>query len=285
MATVEQDLTKGGVTQQVEKIRLVEVEEAETFADVYQAWLEWMTYRDLSSNTIKLYSRTIEIAHKDLGDLRIQSEESLNAWLQAKGGKAGTVGNRICALVSFYRFLVKTKRLGLNPASELERPKQHKRLPKPVEDLEAALERLDRQDEGVEGRRGGESRDMATFLAYTGLRIHEAVKCDWPVPCPEEAFVIGKGNKEELMQIHDKARDAWNRIGRWPIGARATQRRFEKAGFHPHQLRHWRATSLVRAGVEIAVVSKIMRHSSVATTMGYSAFQKRQMRDALDAVQ
>ena len=286
MATVEQELTPRAVAPGTsEKIRLVAgVGDAESFEDCFGAWLEWMAYRDLSPNTIKLYSRTIEIAHRDLGDLRTSVPEALDAWLQKKGGKAGTVGNRICALTSFYRFLVKTKRLGLNPASELERPKQHKRLPKPVEDLETALCALDRQDEGVEGRRKGESRDMATFLAYTGLRIHEAVKCDWPVPCPEEAFIVGKGNKEEFMQIHHKAREAWDRLGRWPIGARATQRRFEKAGFHPHQLRHWRATSLVRAGVEIAVVSKIMRHSSVQTTMGYSAFQKKQMRDALDSV-
>lgn len=261
----------------------------ETFPETFQAWLDWMAYRDLSPNTVKLYRRTLEVAFSDLGDPRDLPTETLDGWLQAKGGQAGTVGNRICALTSFYRFLVKTKRRLDNPALELERPKLHKRLPKPVEDLEATLELADAADleantKGAIPRRVGETRDMIVFLAYTGLRIHEAVKCEWPVPCPEEAYVVGKGNKEELMQIVPKAQEAWNRLGSWPIGARATQRRFEKLGIHPHQCRHWRATSLVRAGVEIGQVSKIMRHSSVQTTMGYSAYAKKQAREALALV-
>lgn len=271
-------------------LRVVPVE---TFEQAFQAWLDWMNYRELSPNTIKLYSRTVEVAQVELGDLRDLEQEELDAWIQAKGGKAGTKGNRICALTSFYRFLVKTKRRIDNPATELERPKLHKRLPKPVENLEAALKRLDEEDEianikGAIPRRVGETRDMAVFLCETGLRIHEAVKCNWPVPCPTEMTIIGKGSKEAMIPITQKAQDAWNRLdGKWPIGARATQRRFEKAGelaFTPHQCRHWRATSLVRAGVPIATVSKIMRHENIQTTMGYSQFAQDMFREALALV-
>jgi integrase/recombinase XerD len=258
---------------------------------IIEQWGSWMTFsKNLSTNTQRLYLRTVAKAWSDLPDLPQASEEVLERWVQSKAGSPGTVANRITALASFFRFLVKTKRRSDNPTSEMDRPKIHKRLPKPVENLEATLDKLDDVDRlarvwGTADRRIGETRDMAVFLAYTGLRIHEAVKCDWPVPCPEEAMVIGKGDKEALMFIPDKAREAWNRLeGRWPIGARATQRRFEKAGIHPHQCRHWRATSLVRAGVEIGTVSKIMRHSSVNTTMGYAAYAREQMIDALGKV-
>lgn len=252
-------------------------------------WRTWMDFKGMSPNTIKLYSRTVEKAHAALGELRGQTTESLDAWVQAQGGKPGTVANRISGLTCFYRFLVKTKRLETNPATELDRPRQHKGVPKPVKDLEAVLKAADRadalaNDKGSIPRRLGETRDMLVFLAYTGLRIHEAVKCDWPVPCPSEALIVGKGNKEAMVQIPPKAREAWDRLGRWPIGARATQRRFEKLGTHPHACRHWRATSLVQAGAEIGVVSKIMRHSSVQTTMGYSAYAQEQMRSALELV-
>lgn len=263
----------------------------DTYESLTSAWVAWMTFsKNLSPNTQKLYTRTIELAWDEIDDLPRATEEALERWVQSKGGRAGTVANRITALASFFRFLVKTKRRLDNPTAEMDRPKIHKRLPKPVEDLETALALLDEADRkanlwSTEQRRVGESRDMAVFLCETGLRIHEAVKCDWPVPCPDEAYVIGKGDKEELMQITDKAREAWDRLGgRWPIKARATQRRFEKAGIHPHQCRHWRATSLVRAGVEIGTVSKIMRHSSVQTTMGYSAYAKEQYREALAKV-
>lgn len=260
-------------------------------------WDEWMDRtRNLSPNTRRLYRRTVEMFAGDVVDFLNATEEMIQAWLQAKGGQAGTFNNRVSGLNSFYRYARKTKLIDANPCDELDRPKQHKRLPKPVEDLDSALEAADKADtdaneRGAVPRRVGETRDMLTFLAYTGLRIHEAVKCDWPVPCPEEAFIIGKGNKEEFMDIPPKAREAWDRLGHWPIGARATQRRFEKIrteshpnGIHPHMARHWRATSLVRAGAEIGVVSKIMRHSSVQTTMGYSAYAKKQRRDTLDLV-
>jgi integrase/recombinase XerC len=37
----------------------------------------------------------------------------------------------------------------------------------------------------------------------------------------------------------------------------------------PHQLRHSAATNLVRAGIPIHLVSSLMNHSNVQTTMGY----------------
>lgn len=221
--------------------------QAESHEVLEAGWVENMERRGFSPNTIRLYRRSVAEAYHDLGPLPHLEMEDLEPWVLGKGGRAGTIANRISALVCFYRWLTRTKRIKANPATEIERPKQPKRNPKPIEDLENALQRLWEADEranerGSIPRRVGETPDMVSFLCYTGLRIHEAVKCDWPVPCPDEAFLIGKGNKEELMQIHAKAREAWDRLGgKWPIGARATQRRFERAGITPHMCRHWHA--------------------------------------------
>lgn len=274
-------------------------------SDHRDQWLSWMTHeKQLSPNTIVLYQRSIVSLENEKGELDSLTFHDLREWLHAHGGLAGTVSNRISALASYYGWLARNDLRLDNPVLKLDRPRPHKRLPKPIEGFEEVLRAADAADtraneKGSVPRRIGETRDMILFLAYTGLRIHEAVACAWPVPCPEEAFVIGKGSKEELMLVPDKARAAWDRLGgQWgcgkdgkPIGQRATQRRFEKLrtpshpdGIHPHMARHWRATSLVRAGVEIGTVSKIMRHESVQTTMIYSAYAKRQFRDALDKV-
>lgn len=259
------------------------------------AWETWMDRtRNLSPNTRQMYRRTVEVFSSDVPKFLKAEEKTIQAWLQAQGGQAGTFNNRVSALTSFYRWAKKSKLRKDNPCTDLDRPKQHKRLPKPVKRLNEALKALDDADRraneyGPFPRRVGQTRDMAVFLCETGLRIHEAVACNWPVPCPDEMPIIGKDSKEAMLPITQKAQDAWNRLGgKWPIGARATQRRFEKAGpvlaFTPHQCRHWRATSLIQAGVPIATVSKIMRHSSIQTTMGYSEFAQDQYREALAMV-
>ena len=252
-------------------------------SELLAEWRVWMEVsRGLLPNTVNLYERTVEIAAQDIPDLPAASTEEIEAWVQLKGGKASTVSNRISALTSFYRFLVKTKKRSDNPAAELDRPRRRKGVPKPVRDLEAALSELDRWD-AIRERRTGESRDMAVFIAETGLRISEACSVALDEPAPAEITIIGKGAKEAIVLLTPKAREAIDRLGgRIGIGPRAVQRRFERASFHPHQLRHWRATSLVRSGTEIGTISKIMRHSSPAITMTYAEYATDQMRSALE---
>lgn len=209
---------------------------------------DWQTYltteRGLAPATIKLYVRYIETLNKDVGDPARLSTDQLRAWLHSKGGSAGTVSNRITALKGFYGFLFRSGVTRKDPSLPLEPPKGRGTPRGPVENLGDVLAQLDQVDRkanlwSVTQRRVGESRDMAVFLAETGLRINEAVACGWPVPCPSEA-VVKKGRKETRVSVSQEARDAWDRLGgKWPTKARATQRRFEKAGFHPHQLRHW----------------------------------------------
>ena len=252
---------------------------------------EWVAWCELSRGllpaTIRLYRRTVELAGKDL-DLLSATQADLERWLQTKGGKAGTYANRICALTSFYRYCLKYGHRADDPTNGLERPKQRRGVPKPVEDLGGVLAQLDELDHraniyGAIPRRVGETRAMASFLANTGLRIHEAVALNVETPAPRSITIIGKGHKEAIVPLNDKAREALDFLGgRWPIGARATQRRFEKVGIHPHQLRHTFCTALVRAGVEIGTVSKLARHSSPSTTMIYAAYDQSRLEAAVD---
>ena len=253
-------------------------------------WTEYLVrVRQSLPNTVKLYRRTLEVLVSELGTLDL-AQEDLETWLLRKGGSASSYGNRLSALRSFYRWKVRAKRAEVDPTIAIEAPKRRKGIPKPVKDLATTLDLLDEQDRlaNIHGnipRPEGQSRAMAVFLAETGLRIHEAVALTTELPCPDTVTLIGKGGKEAIVIFTKKAQDAWNGLGgRWPIGARATQRRFEKAGFHPHQLRHWRATSLVQKGIEIGTVSKLMRHSSPSTTMIYAAYGTDQLRDALESV-
>lgn len=214
-------------------------------SELLEDWKGYLSHeRGLAPATVKLYGRYLESLAREVGDPLSLDTADLRAWLQGKRGSAGSVGNRISALKSFYSFLVRTGARATDPSQQLVAPKHRPSPGKPVDNLDEVLDKLDDVDRrankfSATPRRVGESRDMAIFLSETGLRISDAVSCEWPVPCPQEGS-IKVGRRTEKLTISEDAREAWNRLGgKWPTGARATQRRFEKAGFNPHQLRHW----------------------------------------------
>lgn len=220
-------------------------------SDSIERWLSYLTIeKGLLPNTRRLYLRVLDDVRRDVGDPENLSTDDLRRWLHRRGGSASSISNRISALRSFYRYLVKAGARIDDPTLPLEPPAKPPRERDPVEDLSEALQRLDEEDVKANGKGGlprrlGETRDMAVFLAETGMRISEAVACDWPVPCPSEVTVIGRGHKELVISVSDRAREAWDRLGgHWPVGTRASQRRFERADFHPHQLRHWHAINI-----------------------------------------
>lgn len=255
-------------------------------------WLAYMKRKDLQPNTQKLYTRAIETLEEWASgeDLALQDLERrhLEQYLDLKAGSASSVCNRISAFRSYYRYLARIEARTSDPTLNLDAPKRRKGVPKPIDNLPEVLDAMDREDiraneKGNIPRRVGETRDMAIVLVETGLRIHEARGLKVDVPAPDAITIIGKGRKEAIVLLTEDARQALNRLGgHWPIGARATQRRFEKVGIHPHALRHTFATRLVRKGVEIGTVSKLCRHSSPAITMVYAQYDHRIMRAALE---
>lgn len=244
----------------------------------------------LSPNTIKLYMRVIREVVDEVGPLETITTEQIRDWLHGRGGLDGTIANRICALRSVYKFMSRSKLRVENPMDAIDSPKSRRGIPKPIKDVEAKLLILDEADEIAHKRLApknkwkrplGQSRAMATFLLETGLRIHEAVAMDLEVPCPEIMVLVGKGRKEALLPLTEEARKAADFLGgKWPIGARGTQRRFEKAGFSPHQCRHTLGCTLASSGADLGEIQELLRHENPATTKGYAAYDTDRLRAA-----
>jgi integrase len=57
------------------------------------------------------------------------------------------------------------------------------------------------------------------------------------------------------------------------------------AGFHRHDLRHRRATTMIAAGVSPVLVKEILGHSDLRTTMGYTHMSKQHLRAAVDILE
>lgn len=259
--------------------------------DTYSRWLAYMRVeKSLSPNTIKLYSRTVQEVMRDVGPLEQIDTDQIRVWLHNRGGQDGTTANRISALRSVYKFMARSKLRIENPMEAIDSPKSKPGIPKPIKDIEAKLDLLDEQDRKVYAhlapraqheRPIGQSRAMAVFLLETGLRIHEAVAMKLEVPCPEIMVLTGKGRKEALLPLTAEARAAADFLnGEWPIGARATQRRFEKAGFTPHQCRHTLGCTLAESGADLGEIQDLLRHSNPSTTKGYAAYSTDRLRAA-----
>lgn len=295
MAQATHDLvSSGGVSAQVEEnpplpplLKAVAPSES-----THERWLTYLRKeKGLAPNTTRLYGRTLEKAAQDLGPMENLDSETLRRWLHSQKGSHGTTANRLCALTSYYKYLVRTDVRPDCPTDKLDRPKARRGLPKPIIDVATALDALDRADERAnlwssDPRRVGETRDMAVFLIETGLRIHEAVNLNEPVPCGNTLRLRGKGSKDAIIPLTQKAQDALNRLGgRWPIGARATQRRFERGGFTPHQCRHTRGTSMAAAGRDLGDIQQMLRHSSPATTLVYTQWNTDRVRSAVEGIE
>lgn len=212
------------------------------------AWQMWLQHeKRREPTTCKLYERTILALERETsqeGQLEKLQTKDLLRWLHQKKGSTGSFANRVAALRSFYGYLFEQKMIPEDPSRRLEIPKQVPSAREPVRDLQAKLRVLDQLDERVD-RRIGESADMARFLAQTGMRISDACALSLKTPVPAEISIAHGRRSAKIIELSPEARGAMDRLGgRFGIGARALQRRFEKADFHPDQLRHWHRVNL-----------------------------------------
>lgn len=123
-------------------------------------------------------------------------------------------------------------------------------------------------------------RLLWAFMAFAGLRIHEALKA---VPSDiRDGFlhVVGKGGKFAKVPLSSRMRSELDRVGwKWDFsGLTRDTYAVEKAakeavpeGFpgkaNNHRFRHSFASNLVRGGANPKAVQRLMRHSSIQTTL------------------
>lgn len=239
-------------------------------SDALTAWKSYVTVeKGLAPETVRAYEREIQLLPEPREEL---TPDDLRAVLHAQEGKKpATIARMEAAWSSFYRFLVRTDRRLDDPTMKLDRPKVGRGLPRPVEDVDATLAKLDPT-----------ARAIAVFLLETGLRISEA--CSVSVQAiPHELRVLGKGNKERAVVLTDAARAALGDLGgSIPWTPRRIQATFRKAGFTPHQCRHTLATRLANDDVDISVIQDILGHRSPETTRVYQRNNTARLRRALE---
>ena len=209
------------------------------------------------------------------------------------------------AIKSFYAFQTAEGRLTESPAQALRSPRLPARLPKFL-----TREDMDRLfsvplDGSFEAAR---ARTMLEVLYATGMRVSEllSLKLDAVNLADGWVRVFGKGSKERLIPVHDRAVGILKqylavRRGKFKDQASAqifvsragkplSRAQFwrdlrglgRRAGvaqpLHPHLLRHTFATHLLQGGADLRSVQELLGHASLATTQIYTHLEKSALK-------
>jgi len=244
-----------------------------------------------------------EIRHRDV--------RRYAASLSSGGAAPATVARKLASIRGLFDFLVRTERIGQNPADLVSSPKREEKLPR-VLSAEQARELLER----IPAHTPLELRDRAMLeLAYScGLRCEEIVNLDLGSLDfeTEQLRVLGKGSKERLLPVGEPAQVALRRYserGRHALSSDPREkalflsksgRRLSNSdvtrrlglwvreaalagGVSPHSLRHSFATHLLEGGADLRTIQELLGHASISTTQVYTRVDAARLRDAYAA--
>ena len=174
---------------------------------------KFIRYMEIEKNysryTISNYKLDLEGFNKFLGETALEKVDYLAlrkylAVLKEKNLKSRTIGRRLSALRSFFKFLIREGLLKNNPVAGLSSPKQDKPLP-----LFLTEEEVVKLIDSVQLKNERDYRDRAVIETFysTGIRVSELVG----INIEDIDFiggvvkVLGKGRKERIVPIGEQA--------------------------------------------------------------------------------
>lgn len=211
-----------------------------------------------------------------------------------KRDKKSTVGRKLAAIRSFFRYLLRHAVVEKNPAELIATPKKENRLPfhLDIDQVTTLVEAPQNSD-----RYALRDRAILEMLYSCGLRVSELTGLaigDLDLT-GGMVRVLGKGNKERIVPVGSRAVEAIRKYlqgrgelgGSGPLflntrGQRINRRSVARivdahvlriAAFKrisPHILRHTFATHMLEGGADLRAIQELLGHASLSTTQRYT---------------
>ena len=269
--------------------------------------------RNYSPNTIEAYGRDLakltdwldrqQLSLADVDEARLHA---FAAALHDMGVGAVTQCRVLCSMRSLFRYLVADGYRPDDPMEHIPAPRTGEHLPEVLTTAE-----VDAMEDALDIMRPGGQRDRAIIevLFSCGLRVSELVALRLSDLFLQERYVrvAGKGGKERLVPISDRAVDeleAWfewrarinimsgeedyvfvSKLGRHlsrVMVLKMIKRQALAAGINktisPHTLRHSFATALLCGGADLRIIQTLLGHERIATTEIYTHIDSTALR-------
>jgi integrase/recombinase XerD len=279
-----------------------------------EAFLEMLSAeRGAARLTLAAYRTDLaDLAHFIGGDVAALETEDLRRYFSAlkkSGIGARTAARRLSAFRQLFRFLVTDGVRRDDPSQALDAPRLPRALPKHLDESETeALFAAIAKHKGPEGVR---LLCLVELLYGAGLRVSELVSLPLAAALrdPRVLVVRGKGDKERMVPVGDRARDALKTYlaERWHFlrdgktspflfpsrgeEGHLTRRRcgqlmkvlaaeagIDPARLSPHVLRHAFASHLIDHGADLRSVQEMLGHADIATTQIYTHVQSARLQ-------
>ena len=264
--------------------------------------------KKLSENTLQSYKRDLKQFKRYIEACEVNynhvKEEDIKDYikeLQEEGKKASSISRCIASIRSFYQFVLKRKKIKVDPTANIQSPKIEKRVPSVLTSKEVELLLDQPKDVDLKGTR---DKAMLEFAYATGMRVTEIISLNIDDVNLEEGYVTCKtGNKQRTMSLNalkeyvEDARDVLiknddekalfvnvnggrlTRQGFWKIIKYYKEQAHITKDITPHVLRHSFATHLLQNGADLKAIQTMLGHSDISSTQVYMQFQDEGLKN------
>ena len=269
--------------------------------------------KKLSDNTLQSYKRDIvqfmEYTEKNnINYLKIEQEDIQKYLksLEKLNKKTSTISRNLASIRSFYQYLLRTKKVKIDPTESIGSPKIEKKAPSVLSAQEVEL--LLEQPKNVH-LKGIRDKAMLEFAYATGMRVTEIISLYLEDVNIEEGYVVCKNgsrqrniplgslslealkeyikNARPILVKDEKVKELFvningkklTRQGFWKIVKYYKEQAHITKDITPHVLRHSFATHLLQNGADLKAIQTMLGHSDISSTQVYMQFQNENLKN------
>lgn len=268
-----------------------------------------LTVRAYESDLLQFWTCANSHGVTDPGDVTTPIVRRWVADMSAGGMASPTIARHICALRSFWRFVMDGGYADHDPVAAISTPKRKQPIPTCLSagEVQALLDAAGTHPNPVVA-----ARDFAiiTMLAFTGMRRGELLALELADVNRITLTVHvrgGKGGKDRVIPLTQEvlaALDEWlahrppsrtDALFTTTFGNRIHPSRIQiiwkrvladsgitRPGVTLHTLRHSFATLLLQNGADLVTIQKLLGHTRLDTTAVYLHYQTEDLREGLE---